>query len=211
MIAVYCPSRHAPPSVTYATFFQSLSPRFLVGGDWNAKHTTWGAHLITPKGRTLLSVIHECHCTYYSTGEPTYRPNDHHRIPDLLDFFVARCVAANSIRVESVFELSSDHSPIIATFGTHLPRVIPPHSPRFILTGMHFVPIFLLTSTLTYGSNNVVSWAKRRTTSLPSSKTPLGTPHNPLENLQCRLMPPPPYPQSLYRQTQPVATIAKPG
>jgi len=103
-------------------FFQSLGPRFLVGGDWKAKHTTWGARLITPKGRTFLSAIHECHCTHYSTGEPTYWLTDHHRIPDLLDFFVARGVTANSIRVESVFELSSDHSPIIATVGTHLPH-----------------------------------------------------------------------------------------
>ena len=134
--AVYCPPRHAPSSATYAAFFQSLGPRFLVGGDWNAKHTTWGARLTTPKGRTLLSALRGCHCTYYSTGEPTYWPTDHHRIPDLLDFFVARGVAANYIRVESIFELSSDHSPIIATVGTHaLLRVVPPHSLRIILTG----------------------------------------------------------------------------
>ena len=124
--AAYCPPRHAPSSATYAAFFQSLGPRFLAGGDWNAKHTTWGARLITPKGRTLLSAIHGCHCTYYSTGEPTYWPTDHHKLPDLLEFFVARAVADNYIRVESVDELSSDHSPIVATIGTHaLPRAVP--------------------------------------------------------------------------------------
>jgi hypothetical protein len=47
--AVYCPPRHAPSSATYAAPFQSLGPRFLVGGDWNAKHTAWGARLITPE------------------------------------------------------------------------------------------------------------------------------------------------------------------
>jgi exonuclease III len=31
--AVYCPPRHAPFSATYAALFQSLGPRFLVGGD----------------------------------------------------------------------------------------------------------------------------------------------------------------------------------
>jgi hypothetical protein len=25
----------------YAAIFQSLGPRLLVGGDWNAKHTAW--------------------------------------------------------------------------------------------------------------------------------------------------------------------------
>jgi len=44
-----------------------------------------------------------------------------------LDFFVARGIGANYIRVEPVFELSSDHSPIRATVGAHvLPRVVPP-------------------------------------------------------------------------------------
>jgi endonuclease/exonuclease/phosphatase (EEP) superfamily protein YafD len=105
-----------PPTLL---FFQSLGPRFLVGGDWNAKHTAWGARLNMPKGHTLLSTSRVCHCTYYSTGEPTYWPTDHHRTPDLLDFFVARGVAANYIRVESMFELSSDHSPIIATVGAY--------------------------------------------------------------------------------------------
>jgi hypothetical protein len=97
--AVYCPPRHAPSSATYAAIFQSLGPRFLIGGTWNAKHTAWGTHLITPKGRTLPSPICVCHCNYFSTGEPTYWPTDHHRIPELLDFFVARGVAANYIRV----------------------------------------------------------------------------------------------------------------
>ena len=116
----------APPFATYAAFFQSLGPRFLVGGDWNGKHTVSGARLITPKGRTLLSAIRGCHCTYFSTAEPTYWPQDHHRIPDLLDFFVARGVASNYVRFESVFELSSDHSPIIATIGAQVfPRVVP--------------------------------------------------------------------------------------
>jgi len=41
--AVYCPTRHAPSSATYSDLFRSLGPRFLAGGDWNAKHTTWGA------------------------------------------------------------------------------------------------------------------------------------------------------------------------
>jgi len=120
------PPRHACSSATYSEFFRSLGPRFLVEGDWNAKHTTWGARLITPKERTLFSAIRGFHGTYFSTGEPNYWPTDHHRLPDLLELFVARVIAANYIRVEPVFELSSDHSLILSTVGAHvLHRVVP--------------------------------------------------------------------------------------
>ena len=104
--AIYCPPHHAPTFATYAAFFQSLGPRFLVGSDWNAKHTVWGARLITRKGRSLLSAIRGCHCIYFSTGESNYWPTDQHRIPDLLDFHDAWGVAANYVRIESFFELS---------------------------------------------------------------------------------------------------------
>jgi len=124
-MAVYCSPRHAPSSATHSDFFRSLGPRFLVGDGWNAKHTTWGARLFTSKGRTLLSAIRGWHGTYFSTGEPTYWSTDHHSLTDL-DFFVARDIAVNYIRVESVFELSSDHSPKLVTVGAHvLPSVVP--------------------------------------------------------------------------------------
>ena len=55
--SVYCLPRNVIPIVDYITFFQSLESRFLIGGDWNAKHTAWGARLITPKGRNLLAAI----------------------------------------------------------------------------------------------------------------------------------------------------------
>ena len=44
-----------------------------------------------------------------------------------MDFFVARGVVAIYVWIESVFELSCDHSPIIATIGAQVfPRVVPP-------------------------------------------------------------------------------------
>ena len=187
--AVYCPPRQAPSSATYSDFFRSLGPRFLVGGDSNAKHTTCGARLITSKGRHLLSAIRGCHGTYFSTGETTYWPTDHQRLSDLLDFFVARGIAANYIRVEPVFELSSDHSPILATVGAHvLPRVVPSKLTTNH-TGTHFVPILPLTSTFTYGSSNEASWTTRRITLLPSFRTPLGTPLLPLGRFRRRYKP----------------------
>ena len=162
-----------PPRLFLCHIFRLLA---IPGSTVSGRRRLERARLVTPKGRTLLSEIRGCHGTYFSTGEPTYWPTDHHRVPDLLDFFVARGIAANQIRVEPVFELSSDHSPILATVGAHfLPVWSPPHSLQTILTGTHFVPILPLISTFTYGSSNEASWTTRRITLLPSFRTPLGT------------------------------------
>ena len=48
------------------------------------------------------------------------RPTDLTKLPDLLDFLVARGIPANHIQVESAFELSSDHSPVIAKIGASI-------------------------------------------------------------------------------------------
>jgi hypothetical protein len=113
--AIYFPPRHAITPDEYVTLFRSLGSRFLIGGDWNAKHTAWGARLITPKGRKIFKAISSYNCRYFSTGEPTYWPTDLTKLPDLLDFLVTRGIPAIYIQVESVFELSSDHSPVIVT------------------------------------------------------------------------------------------------
>ena len=74
----------------------------------------------TTRGRNLLAAISNYNCHYFSTGEPTYWPTDPNKLPDLLDFLVTRGLPATDIQVVPVFELSSDHSPIIASFGASL-------------------------------------------------------------------------------------------
>jgi hypothetical protein len=118
--AIYCPPRHAISTDEYTTLFRSLGSSFLIGGDWNAKHTAWGARLITPKGRNLFNAITSYNCRHFSTGGPTYWPTDFSKLPDLLDFLVTRGIPAHSVQVEPAFELSSDHSPVIATIGAHI-------------------------------------------------------------------------------------------
>jgi len=115
--AIYCPPRHAIPTNEYTTLFRSLGSQFLIGGDWNAKHIAWGARLITLKGRNLFKAISNYNCHYFSTGGPTYWLTDLTKLPNLLDFLVVRGILANYIQIESAFELSSDHSPVIATIA----------------------------------------------------------------------------------------------
>ena len=111
--AIYCPPRHAISTDEYTRLFRSMGSRFLIGGDWKAKHTAWEARLVTPQGRNLFQDLSSYNCHYFSTGEPTYWPTDLTKLPDLLDFLIAPGIPANYIRVESAFELCSDHSPVI--------------------------------------------------------------------------------------------------
>jgi len=55
--------------------------------------------------------------SYFSTGGPTYWPTDPNKLPDLLDSLVTGGLPTTDIQVVPVFELTSDHSPIIASFG----------------------------------------------------------------------------------------------
>jgi len=70
--AVYCPPGHNLKKEHFETFFQTLGPKFIAGGDYNSKHTLWGSRLTTTKGRELSKVIQENNYSYLSTGTPTY-------------------------------------------------------------------------------------------------------------------------------------------
>jgi hypothetical protein len=114
------PPRHTISSAEYVELLESYESKYLIGGEWKAKHSHWGARLITPKGRNLLEALNKLNCNYLSTGEPTYWPSDYNKIPDLLDFFIYKGIASNCVQVESNHELSSDHTPVIATLSTHV-------------------------------------------------------------------------------------------
>ncbi|PNF35987.1 hypothetical protein B7P43_G02293 [Cryptotermes secundus] len=118
--AVYCPPKHAISSEEYVEFLETYGSKYIIGGDWNAKHTQWGARLTTTKGRNLLEAMNRRNCNHLSTGEPTYWPNDYNKLPDLLDFFIHKGITRNYIQIESNHELSSDHTPVIATLSTHV-------------------------------------------------------------------------------------------
>jgi exonuclease III len=176
--AIYCPPRHVISPDEYMTLFRSLGSRFLIGGDWNAKHTAWGPRLTTPKGRNVFKAISSYNCHYFSTGEPSYWPTDLTKLPDLLDVFVARGIPANYIQVESAFELSSDHSPVIATIGASIITQQPfQRSPRPTPTGI--CSVITLTNILTsaYASRNMQSKTKRHNTSPLYFKQQRGIPH----------------------------------
>jgi hypothetical protein len=86
--AIYCPPRYCIYANEYKILFDKLNSPFIIGGDFNAKHTHWCSRLITPKGRELYKAAADYGCEFASTGKPTYWPADPNKAPDLIDFFL---------------------------------------------------------------------------------------------------------------------------
>jgi len=76
--------------VVNASQLKNLGPKFLIGGDFNAKHTWWGSRIVNPKVSALLKCVRELGSNLHSTGESTYWPSDPNKIPDLLDLGISR-------------------------------------------------------------------------------------------------------------------------
>jgi hypothetical protein len=98
---------------------KTLGNRFLAGGDFNAKNTSWGSRITTTKGKELQKSIRNLTSICITTRQPTYWPSDPQKIPDLLYFFyIAKGINPKNILAESSLELSSDHTPILVTILT---------------------------------------------------------------------------------------------
>lgn len=120
--SIYSPPKHMIKQEQYTCFFKTLGNRFMVGGDYNAKHPWWGSrsNIPTPKGRQLYQSILENNLHVLSTGEPTYWPSDRRKIPDVIDFCITRGVFEQFSKIESCLDLTSDHSPLIITLSAQI-------------------------------------------------------------------------------------------
>lgn len=116
--AVYCPPRHQIKTNDFIEYFETLGPRFIAGGDYNAKNIQWESRLNTPRGRELSRAIAIRNMDLITARQPTYWPTDRNKIPDLLDFFITKGVAKTNVVAESSLELWSDHTPVIITIST---------------------------------------------------------------------------------------------
>jgi hypothetical protein len=125
--AVYLPPKHTVCKTQLEDFYNTLGPRFIAGGDYNAKHTDWGSRLITPHGREVLKTLESNNLSHLSTGHPTYWPSDIYKIPDLVDFCATKGIPPNFAVVHSCLDLSSDHSRL---GNPHIPTNSSQHSPE---------------------------------------------------------------------------------
>ena len=88
--AIYSLPRHNLKGGDNLSLLQTFSGKFIIGGDFNSKHSCWGSRLTNTKGNKLHQAIQEYHCEVLTTGKPTYWPTDLNKILDLIDFFVTK-------------------------------------------------------------------------------------------------------------------------
>jgi len=115
LASVYCTPRHNIKEQQFAEFFRTLGYKFLAGGDYNIKNTLWGSRITTTKGRELPKVMENNKSSFITTATPTYLPTDQRKTPDLLDFFITCGISESYLDITASYDLSSDHTPIIAT------------------------------------------------------------------------------------------------
>ncbi|XP_014484751.1 PREDICTED: RNA-directed DNA polymerase from mobile element jockey-like [Dinoponera quadriceps] len=111
--AVYSLPRHNIQQNEYIEFLQTLENSFIVGGDFNAKHTYWCSRYSSSKGKALFQAGKMLKCDFLSSGSSSYWPADTNKFPDVIDFFVTKGLSTNYINVVTCLDLSSDHTPVI--------------------------------------------------------------------------------------------------
>jgi hypothetical protein len=99
--AFSCPPRHNLKKEHFDTFFQTLGPKFIAGGNYNSKHSLWGSRLTTTKGRELSKVSQEKNYSFLSIVTPKYWSTDGKKIPDLLDIFVTNGISSTYTDIQS--------------------------------------------------------------------------------------------------------------
>jgi hypothetical protein len=125
--AVCLPPKHTVCKAQLEDFYNTLGPRFIAGGDYNAKHNDWGSRLIiTPRDREVHKTLVSNNTSHLSMGHPTYWPSDVHKIPDLVDFCVTKGIPPDFAVIHSYPR--SVHSPVLVALTSQPILSDPPPS-----------------------------------------------------------------------------------
>lgn len=77
--SIYCLPKHIIKQEQFHEYFKTPGKKFISGGDFNAKHNSWGSRLITPRGNQLYNYIEKkkhaitvCLLANQHIGHPTW-------------------------------------------------------------------------------------------------------------------------------------------
>jgi len=125
--AFYSPPRHKITKEILSNYFNTIKNNFIVGGDYNAKHQSWGCRANNPRGTVLYNLANERHFQILSPPGPTYWPTSPKKSPDILDIFSAKIPGNLYCSIYNILDLNSDHSSVLLSISaTPSVRIEPP-------------------------------------------------------------------------------------
>jgi len=66
--AFYSPPRHKITRAILSDYFNTIKTNFIIGGDYNAKHQSWGCRVNNPRGTVLYNLENERHINVLAPG-----------------------------------------------------------------------------------------------------------------------------------------------
>ncbi|BES87875.1 Retrotransposon protein [Nesidiocoris tenuis] len=96
---------------------REMGPKFLLGGDFNAKHPRWASATTNPRGRLLHETVLKFNLEVFHPMEPTHYPRNTRHSPDILDIFIGKDLSNMAATVDVHHSLSSDHYPVMVNFN----------------------------------------------------------------------------------------------
>uniref|UniRef100_A0A2H8TKI9 Putative RNA-directed DNA polymerase from transposon X-element n=1 Tax=Melanaphis sacchari TaxID=742174 RepID=A0A2H8TKI9_9HEMI len=119
--AIYSPPRHNMNIQNYVDYFSTLSHNFIIGGDYNAKHISWGCRANNPRGLVLYNYTNLKSYNILAPPGPTYWPTSLRKKPDILDIFVSNTPSNLFLTTGNLLEPTSDHSAVLLTVSASPP------------------------------------------------------------------------------------------
>lgn len=114
--SLYSPPRQVISPEIYLDLINNLGPKFLIGGDFNAKNVRWSSRLTNTKGENLEAAVNVLGGNFISPGKPTYFPpaaSGH--LPDCIDFFIYNNVPLENRTSCNTLNVKIDHAPVLLT------------------------------------------------------------------------------------------------
>lgn len=119
--AVYWPPGLTTTSSLFSNYFSTLGHRFISGGDFNPKNPAWGNRSPNTRGRALQQCINNKNYSSLAPQGPTYWHFHNNRLPEILDIFVKKLPSKIHCNVTNLYDLSSDHTPIMLKLELNVP------------------------------------------------------------------------------------------
>lgn len=115
--AVYSPPKHKITIQNYTNYFNSVHNNCIIGGDFNAKHHSWGCRANNPRGQVLHNFVTRENLKVLAPPGPTYWPTSARKRPDILDIFITKIPNNIHCTTENILDLNSDHSSVLLTLN----------------------------------------------------------------------------------------------